>query len=113
MIALSITSLSRSFRAGTQGCSACASVLRNLDLSLWPGELVALEGARASGRTTLLRCAAGLLEPDAGSILWFGGRVAPRNAVAYVSSAPAHPSREGSSTGDEGGALYAALSAAI
>jgi len=59
--ALSINSLSKSFRAGAAGCSARVSVLRDLDLALWPGEIVALEGARACGRSTLLACAAGVL----------------------------------------------------
>jgi alpha-D-ribose 1-methylphosphonate 5-triphosphate synthase subunit PhnL len=48
VITLSITSLSKSFRAGAAGCSARVSVLRDLDLALWPGEIVALEGAPAS-----------------------------------------------------------------
>jgi ABC-type sulfate/molybdate transport systems ATPase subunit len=111
--ALSITSLSKSYRAGAAGCSARVSVLRDVDLALWPGEMVALEGAWASGRSTLLKCAAGLLRPDAGSIFWFGARVAPRDSIAHVSASAAHPSRERSSNGCECGALYAALNAAL
>jgi ABC-type sulfate/molybdate transport systems ATPase subunit len=115
--ALSIISLSKSFCAGTAGCAARVSVLRDLDLALWPGEIVALQGAVASGRSTLLKCAAGLLKPDSGSIFWYGARVVLRDAVAYVSagaSAPAaHPSRELSSNRRECGALYAALNAAL
>jgi ABC-type ATPase involved in cell division len=109
---LSIISLSKSFRAGAAGCSARVSVLRDLDLALWPGEIVALEGARASGRSTLLECAAGLRKPDAGSIFWFGARVVSRESIAYV-RAPAHPSREGNSERDGCGALYAALNTAL
>jgi len=108
MTALSITSLSRSYRAGVAGCEARASVLNDLDLALWPGEIVALVGARASGRTTLLRCAAGLLQPDAGSISWLGARIAPREAIAYVSARAAHPSRE-SPQESNCGALYSTL----
>jgi ABC-type sulfate/molybdate transport systems ATPase subunit len=113
--ALSIVSLSKSFRAGAAGCSARVSVLRDLDLALWPGEIVALEGARASGRSTLLRSAAGLLQPDAGSIFWFGAHVVARDAIAYVSACaahPSHPSGERSSDRKACGALYAALIAA-
>jgi hypothetical protein len=109
---LSITSLFKSFRAGAAGCSARVSVLRDLDLALWPGEIAALQGARASGRTTLLECAAGLLRPDSGSIYWFGARVVPRDVIAYVSAPAPHPSRALGSNRDEGGALYAALNAA-
>jgi len=100
---LSITSLSKSFRAGAAGCSARVSVLRTLDIALWPGEIVALEGARGSGRSTLLACAAGLLRPDAGTILWLGARAAAREAIALaITSSDAAPC----------GALYAALATA-
>ena len=106
VISLSIISLSKSFRAGTAGCSARASVLRDLDLALWPGEIVALEGARASGRTTLLACAAGVLQPDAGAVFWLGARAPQPGVIAYASS------RAASSARNERGALFAALSAA-
>ena len=99
--ALSITALTKSFRAGVAGCSARVSVLRDLDLALWPGEIVAVEGAAGCGRSTLLRCAAGLLSPESGAIHWFGARAVRRETVAYVSAA----------TGAECGALYAALHA--
>ena len=91
------------------GCAARVSVLHDLDLALWPGEIVALSGARASGRTTLLRCAAGILEPDAGSISWLGARIAPRRTIAYVSASAAHPSRDTLRSDNECGALYSAL----
>jgi ABC-type ATPase involved in cell division len=110
---LSIISLSKSFRAGAAGCSARVSVLRDLDLALWPGEIVALEGSRGSGRSTLLECAAGLRTPDAGSIFWFGARVVSRESIAYVRASPAHPSRERNSERDGCGALYAALNTAL
>jgi ABC-type iron transport system FetAB ATPase subunit len=97
--ALSIAALTKSFRAGVAGCSARVSVLRDLDLALWPGEIVAVEGSAGCGRSTLLRCAAGLLSPESGAIHWFGARAVKRGAVAYVCAAP----------GAECGALYAAL----
>ena len=84
MYALSIEALDKSYRAGTSSCSGCVYVLRALELAMWSGELVALEGARGSGKTTVLRCAAGLLRPDAGTVTWFGASIAPRAAVAYV-----------------------------
>ena len=111
MPTLSITSLSKSFRAGAAGCTARVSVLRSLDLALWPGEIVALSGACASGRSTLLQCAAGLLTPDAGSIYWLGARAVPRDLVVYASERAHHRSCESSSRGE--GALYAALHARL
>jgi ABC-type cobalamin/Fe3+-siderophores transport system ATPase subunit len=112
VITLSISSLSKSFRAGVAGCSARVSVLRDLDLALWPGEIVALEGAHASGRSTLLACAAGVLKPDGGAVLWLGARAAQPGIVGYASSRASHPLRASSSNRLEPGALFAALNAA-
>lgn len=109
MTTLSISSLFRGYRAGVAGCEARASVLHDLDLALWPGEIVALAGAHASGRTTLLRCAAGLLKPDAGSISWLGARVAPHDAIAYVGARAAHRSHESPGHSSACGALYSTL----
>lgn len=46
--------------------------LRNICLEIEPGELVAVWGPRASGRTTLLRLAAGLDRPDEGVVRFDG-----------------------------------------
>jgi ABC-type taurine transport system ATPase subunit len=48
-------------------------LLNDLNLELDGGELVAIWGKRQSGRSTLLRVAAGLIRPDAG-IVRFEGR---------------------------------------
>ena len=103
MTTLSITALAKSFQAGTPGCSATASVLRNVHLALWPGEIVALEGARGSGKSTLLRCAAGMLRPDSGAIFWLGGRSLPRGTVSYLSARD----------GEVPGALYSRVERAL
>src|SRR5689334_17098435 len=43
-------------------------VLDDVTFELWPGELVAILGQRRTGKTTLLRVAAGIEVPDAGSV---------------------------------------------
>ncbi len=47
-------------------------ILRALDLTVAPGEVVSLLGASGSGKTTLLRAIAGLNHPDAGRIILNG-----------------------------------------
>jgi ABC-type lipoprotein export system ATPase subunit len=51
-------------------------VLRDVCLDVHPGELVGIWGLRRSGRTTLLRIAAGLESPDAGSVHFQGSDLA-------------------------------------
>lgn len=50
------------------GYGAGRPVLDGVSLTLRSGEIVVLEGANGSGKTTLAKLAAGLLEPDAGTI---------------------------------------------
>ena len=47
-------------------------VLRDIDLSVFPGEVVTIIGASGSGKSTLLRCMNLLEDPDSGHI-WFHG----------------------------------------
>jgi ABC-type multidrug transport system ATPase subunit len=58
---LSIRGLERRFGAH--------EVIRRLDLSLEPGDRVALWGPNGSGKTTVLRCVAGTLAPSRGEVL--------------------------------------------
>ena len=47
--------------------------LRGVDLSIGPGQVVALRGRSGSGKTTLLNCIGGLDRPTSGQV-WFEGR---------------------------------------
>jgi ABC-type multidrug transport system fused ATPase/permease subunit len=60
-----------SFHQGT-------SVLRNINLCLWQGETVVLQGVSGSGKSSLLNLVAGVLQPSSGTV-----RVDRAN-VAYV-----------------------------
>jgi phosphonate transport system ATP-binding protein len=50
-------------------------VLRGVDLSARPGELVVVLGANGSGKSTLLRCAVRLVEAEAGEIRLCGAEL--------------------------------------
>ncbi|MEO0869547.1 MAG: ATP-binding cassette domain-containing protein, partial [Cyanobacteria bacterium J06642_11] len=47
-------------------------VLDNVDLTVMPGEAVALIGPSGTGKSTILRIIAGLLAPDSGTIVVAG-----------------------------------------
>ncbi|MDR3202623.1 MAG: thiol reductant ABC exporter subunit CydC [Bifidobacteriaceae bacterium] len=57
------------------GWTAGRDVLRDVDLSVAPGQAVALVGPSGSGKTTLLATLAGLLAPRAGQVLVGRGRL--------------------------------------
>lgn len=44
------------------------SVLRGIDLEIYPGELVGVEGENGSGKSTLLKCLTGMVRPSAGAV---------------------------------------------
>ena len=61
---LQATGLKKSFKAGKTE----AHVLKGVDISIAPGELVALMGPSGSGKSTLLNIIGGLLQADEGHI---------------------------------------------
>jgi putative phosphonate transport system ATP-binding protein len=57
--------------------------LADVDIDLWPGEMLAVVGESGSGKTTLLRVLSGLLRPDTG-VVWYrdpDGRLADVHAM--------------------------------
>jgi zinc/manganese transport system ATP-binding protein len=57
-----------------------AAVLRDVDLEVGPGELIAIAGPNGSGKTTLFRAMLGFLPVLAGSL----SRACPLNEIGYV-----------------------------
>jgi lipoprotein-releasing system ATP-binding protein len=64
MTLLSLDAVTRRHRAGRE----LLDVLHEVTLDVWPGDIVAIRGARRSGKTTLLRVIAGIEAPDAGAV---------------------------------------------
>jgi nitrate/nitrite transport system ATP-binding protein len=68
--------------------AARVEVLRDIDLAVARGEFVAIVGCSGAGKTTLLSLVAGLLAPDAGSVLLDGrpvGGPGPDRGVVFQS----------------------------
>ncbi len=61
------------------------AVLKDVDLEVWPGEVVALTGPQGAGKTTLLDCLNAVSEPTAGEIV-FDGRPLTRTVVPATSA---------------------------
>jgi thiamine transport system ATP-binding protein len=62
------------------------ALLQDFNLDVAPEEIVALLGPSGSGKSSLLRCIAGVQSPDSGTIMWAGEDIA---------SVPAHRRRIG------------------
>ncbi len=61
-------------------------LLRDIDIHVQPDEIVALLGPSGSGKSSLLRCIAGVQQPAAGAITWDG---------LDITATPAHRRRIG------------------
>ncbi len=73
---ISARGISRSFQAGDE----TITVLRDVDIDIWPGEMVAIIGASGSGKSTLMNILGCLDRPSGGSYRFDGqdvGRLAP------------------------------------
>ncbi len=79
---ISTNALARSYAMGKTSVAA----LRGVDLTVQPGEFVALVGPSGSGKSTLLHLIGGLVRPSAGEVWVHGlelGRSSDAELVAY------------------------------
>ncbi len=76
MSLLTLERICKRYRRGRREVTA----LDDVSLTVAPGELVAIWGVPRSGRTTLLRIAAGLEAPDAGTVRFGGEELAAGHA---------------------------------
>ena len=68
-----------------------ALVLTDIDLSLSPGDILAVAGPNGAGKTTLLRCLAGILTPACGDVLLDGrplARLSRRKTARQLAYCP-------------------------
>jgi branched-chain amino acid transport system ATP-binding protein len=67
-----------------------AAVIRNVDVTVGPGEVVALLGANGAGKTTTLRAVSGLVKPMDGRVLFGGDDLARSSPSARARLGIAH-----------------------
>lgn len=79
--ALSARGVSKTYKTGNKS----NTVIRDLSLELYTGEITSLVGPSGVGKTTLLRCLAGLTPVSSGSV-WMGDREVsePTQEIALV-----------------------------
>jgi ABC-type lipoprotein export system ATPase subunit len=83
MSLLELRAVTKRYRSGQRE----RNVLSDVDLRIDVGELAVVWGARRSGRSTLLRIAAGVEPPDSGEVLFEGQPVGERaigTGIGYV-----------------------------
>lgn len=85
------TSVELSFKDVSFSYNKDDTVLKNVSLSIKPGEVVAITGPSGEGKTTIIRLCLALLKPDNGSVKFFdsSGNEFPASAstrdwIAYV-----------------------------
>jgi putative ABC transport system ATP-binding protein len=77
MTLLALDAVSKTYRRGSRD----RNVLQEVSMCIDAGELVVVLGTRKSGRTTLLRIAAGLERPDSGTVRCEGTELAKAREV--------------------------------
>lgn len=84
-VAVELTGVVKVFAAA----AGVVRVLDGVDISVEPGEVVAVAGRSGSGKTTLLTIVAGWDAPDAGSVVVVGAERAPHGPAARAPHGPA------------------------
>ena len=88
-------------------------VLNGLSFTALPGSITHLKGDNGSGKTTLLRTLAGLIQADAGEVMWQGTPVRNQSVIASKLNFIGHqPGLNAELTARENLEFIAALSAA-
>ena len=64
-----------SFRKSSKRKSAKEEAVKGISFDIYKGEIVGLIGQNGSGKSTTLRCVAGIISPDKGSVNLFGNSV--------------------------------------
>lgn len=73
---LQVSGLGKNYGSRT-GCAG-------ISFDLWPGEVLGVVGESGSGKTTLLNCLAGLLAPDAGTVIYDTRAEGPRDILSMA-----------------------------
>jgi len=63
-------SFSRNYKKNGEELTESKEILKDISLSLYRGEIVALMGGNGSGKTTLFNIISGLLDPDEGKVIY-------------------------------------------
>ncbi|MGD6833653.1 ABC transporter ATP-binding protein [Sutcliffiella halmapala] len=65
---IKVSRLSHDFIVGKKNKETRVSVLKNIDLSIYEGEIVSIVGKSGSGKSTLLNLMSGFMKPTSGTI---------------------------------------------
>ncbi|MCA1319214.1 ABC transporter ATP-binding protein [Bacillus tianshenii] len=76
---IKVSGLSHDFIVGKKNKETRVSVLKNIDLSIYEGEIVSIIGKSGSGKSTLLNLMSGFMKPSSGTVEIAGADVTKFN----------------------------------
>ena len=65
---LTMRGVTKSFARGLARATRRTRAITNIDLEVFPGDVILVTGDEGAGKTTLLQCACAMLRPDAGEV---------------------------------------------